>query len=194
MRRYPWLTALAASACLVGCGSGIDVPPATTAVTQQQIHLYAIAGTPVGTPSAYDMVQLGEVQIFRSNSWDYVFDLGPDSSYGLGTTGDTIAVILPRGYFGFAEDGGVIWTLSSFDSVLVAPIIGYEQKKATRVRAGDTFLVSSRAQACNFGVSRPLYAKGLIQSIDLVTRSAVILMEVDTNCGFIGLGIGIPTH
>src|SRR5262249_25553996 len=150
----------------------------------QQIHLFALASTPVGTPSGYDMIQLDEVQIFRDNSWDWVFDLGPDSSYGLGTTGDTIAVLLPRAFFGFAKDGGLLWTLTSFDSMLLAPVFptGYEQAKPVRIRAGDVVVAASRAQSCNFGITRPHYAKVLVQSIDLPTRSAVFLLEIDTNC------------
>jgi hypothetical protein len=192
--RVPRTLALALCAGLAACGSSVDIPPATAAITQQQIHLFAIGSTPVGTPSGYDMIQLGEVQIFRSNSWDFVFDIGPDSSYKLGTTGDTIAVLLPRAYLGFPADGGLLWTLSAFDSVQIAPTTGYETTKATRIRAGDVVVVASRLQSCNFGVSRPRYAKALIQTIDLATRSAIILLEIDTNCGFRGLGTGVPTQ
>ncbi len=194
--RIPRAVALAATLLLAACGSSVDIPPATVAVEQQQIHLYALNSTPVGTPSGYDMINLAETQTFRSNSWDFVFDIGPDSAYGLGTTGDTIAVLLPRNYFGFAADGGLLWTLMSFDSVNVAPNFptGYEQSKPVRIRAGDVVVAASRGQSCNFGVTRPRYAKVLIQTIDLATLSSVMLLEIDTNCGFRGLGVGIPTQ
>jgi hypothetical protein len=184
---------LCALALVAGCGTDLTLPPATTPITQQLIHLYAIDGTPVGTPSGYSMISLGEVQTFRSNDFDFVFDLGVDSTFGLGTKGDTIAVLLPRGYLGFAEDGGLQWTLVGFDSVRVAPLTGYEKKKPTRIRAGDTVIAASRLQTCNFGFVRPRYARLNIVSIDLATRSAQILVVIDTNCGYRGLGSGIPT-
>lgn len=194
--RIPRAFTLAAVLLLAACGSSVDIPPATVAVEQQQIHLYALNNTPVGTPSAYDMINLAETQTFRDNSWDFVFDIGPDSAYGLGTTGDTIAVLMPRNHFGFAVDGGLQWTLAPFDSLNIAPLYptGYDTTKAVRIRAGDVVIAASRGQSCNFGVTRPRYAKVLIQTIDLATLSSIMLLEIDTNCGFRGLGVGIPTQ
>lgn len=184
---------LCALAALAACGSDLTLPPATAPIAQQQIHLFALTETPVGTPSGYNMISLAEVQTFRSNDFDFVFDIGIDSTFGLGTKGDTIAVLIPRGGLGFNEDAGLQFTLISFDSVQVAPITGYEKTKPTRIRAGDVFIAASRPQTCNFGFVRPRYAKGQVQSIDPVTRSAVILLVIDTNCGYRGLGVGIPT-
>lgn len=175
------------------CGDELALPPATVPIARQQIHLFAMGGTPVGTPSGYDMVTLSEVQIFRTNNFDFVFDIGIDSTYGLGTAGDTIAVLLPRGYMGFPLEGGLIWSSVGFDSVLAAPTAGYEAEKPTRIRAGDTVLSASRSQQCNFGQVFPRYAKMQILSIDLVTRSVVIVVVIDTNCGYRSLGAGIPT-
>lgn len=178
---------------LVACSDELTLPEASIPIARQQIHLFALNGTPVGTPSAYDMITLAEVQIFRSNSWDFVFDLGPDSSYGLGTTGDTIAVLLPRAYMGFQEDGGLLWSTVGFDSVQVAPTTGYEKTKPTRIRSGDTIIATSRDQQCNFSQIYPRYAKLFIESIDLASRSAVIVVIIDPNCGYRGLTSGIPT-
>jgi hypothetical protein len=182
--------ALALSA---GCGNELTLPPATAPIAQQQIHLFALTETPVGTPSAYNMIGLGEVQTFRSNDFDFAFDIGIDSTFGLGTKGDTIAVLIPRGGLGFTEDAGLQFTLVGFDSIQVAPTTGYEKTRATRIRAGDVVLAASRPQTCNFGFVRPRYAKLQIGSIDIATRSAVILVVIDTNCGYRGLGVGIPS-
>lgn len=184
---------LCAVGLLAGCGDGLTLPPATVPIAQQQITLFALTNTPVGTPSAYNMTTLSEVQIFRSNDFDFVFDIGVDSSYGVGTVGDTVAVLLPRAYMGFAQDGGLQYTPIGFDSVRIAPETGYEKQKPTKVRAGDTILAASRLQSCNFAFVRPRYAKLYIQSIDLATRSAVITVIIDTNCGYRSLDSGIPT-
>lgn len=184
---------LCAFGLLAGCGDALELPPASVPIAQQQIQLYALTNTPVGTPSAYNMTSLAEVQVFRSNDFDFVFDIGIDSTFGLGTAGDTIAVLLPRGHLGFSADGGLQWTLTSFDSVLIAPVEGYEGIKPTRIRAGDTIIAASRLQTCNFNFVRPRYAKLYVQSIDLATRSAVFTVVIDTNCGYRSLGSGVPT-
>jgi hypothetical protein len=184
---------LCAFGLLAACGDGLTLPPATVPIAQQQITLYALTETPVGTPSGYNMTTLSEVQIFRSNDFDFVFEIGVDSAFGVGTKGDTVAVLLPRGYMGFQEDGGLQYTPIGFDSVKIAPETGYEKLKPTKVRAGDTILAASRVQQCNFAFVRPRYAKLYIQSIDLATRSAVITVIIDTNCGYRSLGSGIPT-
>jgi len=178
---------------LAACGDGLTLPPASVPIAQQQITLYALTATPVGTPSAYNMSSLAEVQVFRTNDFDFVFDIGVDSTFGVGTAGDTVAVLLPRGYMGFAVDGGLQYSAVGFDSIQVAPLEGYEKNKPTKVRAGDTILAASRLQTCNFNYVRPRYAKLYVQSIDLVTRSAVFVVIIDTNCGYRSLGSGIPT-
>ena len=185
--------ALATAVLLAACGNDLTLPPATTPIARQQIQLFALQGTPVGTPSAYNMVQLAEVQVFRTNDFDFVFDIGIDSVLGTGTKGDTVAVLIPRGGLGFSEDGGLQFTLIGFDSIQVAPTTGYEKVKPTRIRAGDTIIAASRLQTCNFGFIRPRYAKLYIDSIDLTTRSAVIVVVIDANCGYRSLSSGIPT-
>jgi hypothetical protein len=178
---------------LAGCGDGLTLPPATVPIAQQQITLYALTNTPVGTPSAYNMVALSEVQVFRTNDFDFVFDIGVDSVLGAGTTGDTVAVFIPRAYLGFSEDGGLQYSPLGFDSLELAPTTGYEKQKPTKIRAGDTIVAASRLQTCNFSFVRPRYAKLYIQSIDLVARSMTATVIIDTNCGYRSLTSGVPT-
>ena len=187
-----WLPIAALTLVAASCGVDSTLPPASIPVAQQQITLYALTGTPVTTPSGYNMVQLGEVRTNVSNNFDFVLDIGIDSTFGVGTKGDTVIVLLPRGAVGFVEDGGLQWTATSFDSVVVAPLTGYEQAKPTRIRQGDVVLAASRRQTCDDASSHPRYAKLNIQTVDLVARSVVILVVIDPNCGYRSLKSGIP--
>jgi len=193
-RSRPWLRIASLVLAVSACGGGTTLPPASIPVAQQQITLYAITGTPVTTPSGYNMVNLAEVRTYLSNNFDFVLDIGIDSTFGIGNKGDTVIVLLPRGAVGFLEDGGLQWTAVSFDSVALAPVNGYEQAKPTRVRQGDVVLATSRKQTCDDGSRHPRYAKMEIQAVDLVARSAVILVVIDPNCGYRGLKSGIPEH
>jgi hypothetical protein len=177
---------------LVSCQNGPTLPPASIPVAQQQITLYALTGTPITTPSGYNMIQLGEVRTYLSNNFDFVMDIGIDSTFGVGNKGDTVIVLEPRGAVGFVEDGGLQWTAIGFDSVAVAPTDGYEQVKPTKIRQGDVILASSRKQTCDDASQHPRYAKLNIQTVDLVARSVVILVVIDPNCGYRGLKSGIP--
>jgi hypothetical protein len=179
---------LAAASCQVDT----TLPPASIPVAQQQITLYALTGTAVTTPSGYNMVQLGEVRTTVSNNFDFLMDFGIDSVLGVGTAGDSVFALLPRGAVGFVEDGGLQWTPVAFDSVLLAPVNGYEQVKPTKIRQGDVILASSRRQTCDDGSSHPRYAKLNIQQVDVVARSVVILVIIDPNCGYRSLKSGIP--
>ena len=191
-RLRPRSWTLPAALLLAACGADISLPPAQLPVTQQVITLSAITNTPVGTPSAYNMLSLAEIRPEQTTNFDFIFDLGPDSSYGLGTTGDTIAVLIPRGGIGLVADGGLQVTFTPFDSIILAPLNGYENQLPTRVRAGDAVLAASRLQTCDFNIISPRYAKMEITSIDVPTRVAVIRVVIDPNCGYRQLSQGIP--
>jgi len=188
-----WLP-LAAVLLVAACGNDLTLPPATVPIAQQQINLYAVNGTPVNTPSGYDMLTLAAVRTDASNSFDFVFDIGIDSAYGLGTAGDTVAVLLPRGTVGFVDDGGLQLSTLPFDSIAIAPTAGYVANQPTRIRVGDVVLAASRAQTCNFGFIRPRYAKLQVQAIDLVQRTVALLVIIDPNCGYRSLTSGVPTQ
>ena len=189
------LRAVGAALLLAGCGSDLTLPPASIPIAQQQITLYAMTGTPVNTSSAYDMLNLFEVRLDLTNSFDFAFDLRFDSAYGFGGPGDTIAVLIPRGALGFVPDPGlqVVHSLN-FDSLQIAPTDGYIQDHAVKIHEGWVFFAASRVQTCNFGFVLPHYAKLVIDKIDLAARTAVIRLVVDPNCGYRGLGSGLPSQ
>lgn len=183
---------LVAAALLAACGADVVLPPPTQPVTEQQITLYALTGTAVQAPSAYNMLILLEIRTDQTSDFDFAFEIGIDSALGVGTAGDTVAVLLPRGALGFSADGGLQVVGVPFDSIVRAPLEGYEQERPTRIREGDAVLATSRLQQCNFNVIRPLVAKLRVDDIDLVQRTAVIRVVIDPNCGYLSLAPGMP--
>jgi len=187
-----WLRLAALVLVSASCDVSTTLPAASVPIAQQLITLYALTGTPVNTASGYNMLQLGEVRTSVSNNFDFVMDIGIDSTFGVGNKGDTVIVLIPRGAVGFVEDGGLQWSPTSFDSLVLAPVTGYQEAKPTRIRQGDIILASSRRQTCDDASSHPRYAKMNIQTVDLATRSVVILVVIDPNCGYRSLKSGIP--
>jgi hypothetical protein len=183
-----------ACAPLVGCGDAFTLPPATQPIVEQQIILYALTGTSVNTPSAYSLTGLAEIRTDQSSDFDFAFQVGPDSAVGVGSSGDTVAALIPRAWFGFAPDGGILPSNEPFAEMLLAPVSGYESEKPTVIVEGFVGYVASRRQVCNFGLASPRYARMIVQELDLALRRVVIRLHVDPNCGYRGLGSGIPSR
>jgi hypothetical protein len=187
-------TALPAVLALA-CSDNPILPPAQVPVAEQQITLYGLTGTPVNTPSGYNMIQLVEVRLDQTNDFDFALEIAPESTLGLGTGGTLAAALLPRGYFGFAPDGGLQRLPDQpLDSIHIAPETGYERNFPVRIDSGAVLVAASRIQFCNFNVYRPKYAKLEIRQLDYGARRAVIRVVLDPNCGYRSLDPGIPTR
>ena len=193
--RHPllWPVLLAA---LAACGTDAQLPPAGLPVTQQQITLYALTGTDVRTPSAYVVSSTPiEVRTDETTDFDFAFDIGVDSAFGLGTTGDTVAVLLPRGALGFAADGGLQTSTLVYDSIKGAPLNGYERDHPLAVHQGQAVIAAGRLQQCTYQIVRPrAVAKLHVDSLDLADRKAIITVVIDPNCGYLSLQPGFPTY
>ena len=189
------LRLLFVAAAVSACGEDIVLPPASIPVAEQQIMLFALTDTPVNTPSAYTITSLAEVRVDLSNDYDFAFDIGPRSRYGLtGTPTDTVAVLVTRHYMGFVADGGFQPATGIFDSIMIAPATGYEQQLPAVIDVGTVLFAASRLRQCNFNLIRPHYAKLVVQEIDRTLRRATIRLVVDPNCGYRSLAPGIPTE
>lgn len=172
------LLALALSAAFAACSDPFALPPATQAVIERSLTLWALTGTGLTQPSAYDMVGDSTMRTDRGFFFDFALDMRTDSA------GDTVAVLLPPGALGLPRDGGLQITRMAYDSIDIAPDGGYQQAAAQPLAVGTVILASSRSQSCNFGYIRPLYAKLEVTAIDKVARSVTFQMALDPNCGY----------
>jgi hypothetical protein len=178
--------ALVCAAALGACGNANILPPATVPSVVDTLALWAVTGTDIVHPSAFDLLNALVVRTDRSAGFDFVFDVVVDS------VGDTVAVLYPRGGVGLTADGGLQLVATPFDSLTEAPVDGYEPRLPVRLTVGAVVAARSRTQSCNFGLSSGLYAKLQPLDIDLPNRRMVIRILVDQNCGYRGLQPGIP--
>ncbi len=172
------LFALALTALIAACNDPFALPPATQAPIEGPLTLWALTATPLDSPSAYDMIFQRRVRTDRTFGFDFVLDVRADSA------GDTVAVLMPPGAVGLPRDGGLQVATTPYDSIFTAPDGGYQQADTVRLAVGMVVLASSRAQSCNFGYIRPLYAKLSVTAIDKVARSVTFQMLIDPNCGY----------
>jgi hypothetical protein len=178
--------ALVLAAALSACGDANILPPATVPAVVDTLALWAVTGTDIIHPSAFDLLNNLVVRTDRSANFDFVLDFVVDS------VGDTVPVLLPRGGVGLTPDGGLQRAGVGWDTLLVAPADGYDAQHALRLRLGEVVVARSRTQTCNFGLSAGLYAKIQPLDIDTPNRRMVIRILVDQNCGYRGLQTGLP--
>jgi hypothetical protein len=178
--------ALVLAAALGACGNASTLPPATVPSVVDTLALWAVTGTDIVHPSAFDLLNAQVVRTDRSAGFDFVFDFVVDS------VGDTVPVLYPRGGLGLNPDGGLQRVAVHWDTLLVAPPDGYETQLPVRLDLGTVVVARSRTQVCNFGISAGLYAKLQPLDIDTPNRRMVIRILVDQNCGYRGLQTGLP--
>jgi hypothetical protein len=172
------LVALASAAVIAACNATYTLPPATQALTPGSVTLWALRGTSLANPSAYDLQQQIVVFPDRSSALDFAFDIEVDSLH------DTSAVFLPRGALGLNMDGGLQVSLQPYDSITFAPNSGYQDSLPVKVAVGTVVLAASRSETCNFSYVYPLYGKIRVTAIDLVARSVTFDILVDPDCGY----------
>jgi hypothetical protein len=178
--------ALVFAAALGACGNANILPPATVPATVDTLALWAVTGTDIIHPSAFDLLNNLVVRTDRTASFDFVLDFVVDS------VGDTVPVLYPRGGVGLTPDGGIQAVAGHFDSLTVAPVDGYETHLPIHLTLGGVVAARSRTQTCNFGLTSGIYAKLQPLDIDTPNRRMVIRILVDQNCGYRGLQPGLP--
>jgi len=183
----PLVLPLVAAALLAACGTDVTLPPATTPVLEQRITLHALTGTGVQTTSAYNMLVGIDVRTDETTDFDFAFDIGPDSAFGVGTTGSAVGVFLPRGTLGLSADGGLQRTTFAYDSIIRAPLGGYVGDRPMVIDSGNVLFAASRLQTCNFNVIRPVVAKIRVDSLSMTQRAAYLSLTIDPNCGYLSL-------
>jgi len=177
--------ALVCAAALAACGDSNLLPPATVRVTDDTLTLWALSGTPVSSPSAYDILDQLVARTDRTTLFDFAFDIRPDSA-----SGDSVPVFVPRGAIGLSEEAGLMRVRADFDTLLLAPAEGYETSRAVRVDSGYVIVAHSRYTTCNWGIQSGLYAKIEPITIDRASRSIRMRIAIDPNCGYRGLEAG----
>ena len=178
--------ALVLAVALGACGDANVLPPATSPAHVDTLALWAVTGTDIIHPSAFDMLNAEVVRTDRTANFDFVFDIVVDSA------GDTVPVLVPRGGVGLTADGGLQRVGVQWDTLVLAPPDGYGTHAPVPLSLGAVVVARSRTQTCNFGIAAGLYAKLQPLDIDLPNRRMVIRILVDQNCGYRGLQTGLP--
>lgn len=170
---------------VAACGE-IALPPPAFDNRVDTLTLYALDGTPVYSPSAYDLAFRQVVRTDQNTGFDFVFNI---DSAGR-------ALLLPLGALKLGNLSGIQLTKQKFDSITFAPTSGYKLDSAVVVDSGAVALVQSRPLTCSFQLTTFYYAKLHVISIDTTSgpggRTMKFEILTDINCGYRGLKPGLP--
>ncbi len=172
--------------CSVACGDSTGLPPASVPNLIDTTTLFALRGTSIPSPSAYDVVSQRERRTDRGQAFDFAFDID--------ATG--VALILPSTVLGITTEAGVQIVDEPFDEIVTAPTDGFVSDSAISIAVETVFVARSRAtaEACSIFVGAlPRYGKFRILALDMSERTVTFEALVNVNCGFRDLEPGLPT-
>lgn len=166
------------------CGEPFGLPAARIENVIDTVSLFALDGTPVATPSAYQIETGTPIRTDRSGNFDFAFNL----------TATGTPVLLPTGALGLSGAGGsgLQPSATAFDSITIAPGGGWVVDSAVTADSGAVVLARSRLTVCTFGASVFYYAKLHVLRVDTAARRIDFEILVDPNCGYRGLEPGVP--
>lgn len=181
------LATFAAAITAISCGDLTGVPASLPTLTDSGV-VYAINGAPLGAPTA---LQISTGQLVPATS-TFLFDI----AFDIDSAGHVLFMPLRTIASGLAPSHAVGLQVSgtAFSNVVQAPKNGYRADTTLIGASNVTILAQSNdVTTCGLAISgQNLYAKIIVTSVDLTTRSMKVLFTVDPNCGFVSFLDGIP--
>jgi len=181
-------TALLGALSSAGACGGPTGLEATEPTQTSEVSLYALSGTPSGYPSALSVPANQAVSIDASLQFDIAFDIDAQQR----------AVLYPMALIAWPRLDihrvGMIKVTQVYDEVTRAPGTGYNYGDSIIVAVGDVIIVESNdSRVCSFPFPARLYAKFVVDEIDLAARALRFRMTQNPNCGFRSFLAGIPS-
>jgi len=187
------LALLAATSVVVGlnaCGNPTSLK-ANLTTSVDSLFVYALSGTPPTYPSGLSLVARQPVRVDGFASFDVALDID--------ATGK--AVIYPVKLVVASPGGsrpvGLIKVQGTFDQIVEAPKSGFEADSALSMAPGEVVVVQSAHNAsgdlCQFSINPNIYAKIVVDSVNLGSRTIFLRLGLDPNCGFRSFAAGLPT-
>lgn len=186
-RNVTRLTVLLAATAAVWACDDPYAPRADQANTNQTFMVAALTGTSLDAPAALQLVNKSITRIDGSFDFDMAFDIDKQNR----------PVVLPLGLVGTPISGsrlvGLLRVTGTFDNVTEAPKSGYVFDSAMVVAPGAVLAVQAQENICSMSFTPYIFAKVVIDSLNLGTRRLYGRTLINLNCGFRSLATGTPT-
>jgi hypothetical protein len=180
------IPALLVLAGLLGACTDPLTVKATDENVTQPFSVHALSGSQLSYATALFFPLRTVARVDGSFAFDIAFDLNAQ--------GDVI--LLPVTVVGQNPSGnrrvGIVKPGLAFDAVTEAPKSGYTVDSVTVVRRGEPAVVQAQETACSLSLTPYYYAKVVVDSIDLPSRTMFGRVMINSNCGFRSLSPGLP--
>jgi hypothetical protein len=162
--------------------------PGQSANGTQPFFVHALTGSPLITATAIAFPGRSVTRVDGNYNFDVAFDIDANGN----------VVLMPPELVGQNPAGnrlvGILKKTGSFDDITEAPFSGYTVDSVTVVSRGQPVVVQAQEPIC--ATSNPgapyLYAKIVIDSIDVVGRGIFGRAMIGGDCGYRQLIPGIP--
>jgi hypothetical protein len=186
------LALVAAMSVVVGlnaCGDPNSLK-ANLTTSVDSLFVYALSGTPPTYPSGLSLIARQPVRVDGFASFDVALDIdaaGKPVVYPV-----KLVVSSPGG----SRPVGMVKVQGTFDQVVEAPKSGFEADSALSMAFGEVVVIQSAhnttGDLCQFAINPNIYAKIVVDSVNLASRTLFLRLGLDPNCGFRSFAAGIP--
>lgn len=180
--------ALVVCAAIVGACDGPSQPAGQTENATQPFFVHALSGSPLATSNAITFPGRSVTRVDGTFDFDVAFDIDANGN----------VVLLAPELVGQNPAGnrlvGIQTGLGSYDNILEAPLSGYTVDSSMTVARGQAVAVQAQEPICL--TSNPaapyLYAKIVIDSVDIPNRGIYGRTMIGGDCGYRQLIAGFP--
>jgi hypothetical protein len=187
--RIEALAIIASASILTAC----DDPQLLRAQLPTVLDVYtvfALTGTPAAYPSGINTYIRSAVRVDGNANFDVAFDIDADGHAIIYPVHKVVSSLTSTRRVGLRKVSG------EFDDITIAPTGTYADSTIVASQ-GDIIVVQSirngNGDVCQFDISPYIYAKLLVDSIAVDSRTLVVQSLLDPNCGFRSFESGIPT-
>jgi hypothetical protein len=173
---------VACAVLAVACGDPTR-PRATYANAQSFYTLYALTGGPASAPNAVSFLG-GPTRATAAGTFDLAFDLDASGKPVIYPVRLVIGSLV-----GYVKRVGLQVVPGSFETIREVPATGYDTLNAKSVSPGTVLAVEmlevGQFSACFASIfSQQVYAKVVIDSVNVPNRRIYARSVVDPNCGY----------
>ena len=179
---------LAFAVTVAACKDPLNIPGQSENGTQP-FFVHALTGSPLITATAIAFPARAVAQVDGSYNFDVAFDIDANGN----------VILMPPELVGQNPAGnrlvGILRLTGSYDNITEAPLSGYTVDSVTVVSRGQPVVVQAQEPVC--ATSNPgapyLYAKLVVDSVDVVGRGIYGRAMIGGDCGYRQLIPGIPS-
>jgi hypothetical protein len=177
---------LLAAATASACSDPFAVKPQFENA-DQPYFVHALSGSALPFATGLVLSAKTVTRVDGSFAFDIAFDINAQ--------GDV--VLLPVRTVGQGASGsrqvGILKPGGAYANILEAPKTGYVYDSVTVVRKNEPAVIQAQEPTCSLSLSPYLYARIVVDSVDLPNRAIYGHTTINTNCGFRSLALGLPT-